>query len=206
MHPNKAFRKATREQNLAFARHRGFGVLTINGADGPLASHIPFVLNDDNKTFRAHLVRSNPIVRQLEAPLNAAMIISGPDAYISPDWYGITDQVPTWNYVAVHLRGQLKKLPPQTLRPHLEALSASFERQLLPKPEWLIDKVTPDTLAKLERMIVPVEFTIHQVDGTWKLAQNKPTEARIGAAEGLAASQIGQMIDEMAVLMRQIDA
>ncbi|MEM8657872.1 MAG: FMN-binding negative transcriptional regulator, partial [Pseudomonadota bacterium] len=47
MHPNAAFRKPTRDQNIAFARERAFGVLTLAGPDGPLASHVPFVLSPD---------------------------------------------------------------------------------------------------------------------------------------------------------------
>ncbi len=114
MHPNPAYRTASTAQNLSFARERGFGVLTIGGADGPLASHIPFVLSADDATFGAHVVRSNPIAGLLEGEgVSALMIISGPDAYISPDWYGLDDQVPTWNYVAVHLRGTLRRLPDQ---------------------------------------------------------------------------------------------
>jgi len=55
----------------------------------------------------AHLVRSNPIAQCLRAgERKAVLAVSGPDAYVSPDWYArMPDQVPTWNYVAVHLRG-----------------------------------------------------------------------------------------------------
>ena len=140
MHPNPVYRGASTRQNLSFARERGFGVLTVGGPDGPLASHIPFVLSPDGATFGAHVVRSNPIAGLLEREeCPALMIVSGPDAYISPDWYGLDDQVPTWNYVAVHLRGTLRRLPDDRLRPHLAALSLQFEQRLAPKPVWSPD-------------------------------------------------------------------
>ncbi len=202
MHPNKSFRSATKDQNLSFARDRGFGVLTVSGPDGPLASHIPYVLSQDGAAFGAHLVRSNPILKLLEETRPALMIVSGPDAYVSPDWYGIDDQVPTWNYVAVHLRGTLQRLPVDHLRSHLQALSKQFESRLSPKPEWTVNKVSSDVLAKLEAMIVPINFMIERVDGTWKMAQNKPVHARLGAADGLAVSDIGQMVAELSELMR----
>jgi len=111
MHPNITFRKATRDFNLDYAKHRGFGILSINGEDGPLSAHVPFTISPDGSYVEAHVMRSNPIARALKSPQPALLAISGPDGYISPDWYDVEDQVPTWNYVAVHLRGQLQLLP-----------------------------------------------------------------------------------------------
>ncbi|MEO0361735.1 MAG: FMN-binding negative transcriptional regulator, partial [Pseudomonadota bacterium] len=184
MHPNPAFRGAEAARNLAFARARGFGVLTMAGADGPLASHIPFTLADDDASLGAHIVKSNPIWRALRAgPAKALMVVSGPDGYVSPDWYGIDDQVPTWNYVAVHLRGKLSLIDEELMRAHVDRLSGGFEARLAPKPIWTADKMDDEALARMMRMIAPVEMRIDAVDGTWKLNQNKTEEARLGAAE-----------------------
>jgi transcriptional regulator len=49
MHPNPGFRKASRQQNIDFARHRSFGTLALNAEYGPLLSHIPFVLAASGK-------------------------------------------------------------------------------------------------------------------------------------------------------------
>lgn len=122
------------------------------------------------------------------------MVVSGPDAYVSPDWYGVDDQVPTWNYVAVHLRGTLKALPASQLRFHLQALSGLFEQRLAPKPVWKLDKVNPDALAKLEKMIVPVEFAIDSTEGTWKLSQNKPQSARLEAADFIGNPELASLM------------
>ena len=84
----------------------------------------------------------------------------------------------------------------------MSALSNQFEQRLVPKPVWTMDKVAPEALARLERMIVPVEFIIDNVDGTWKLAQNKPAAARLNAAEALAQSGLNVMAGELADLMQ----
>ncbi len=186
MHPNPAFRGTPRDQNLAFARARGFGVLSVNGADGPLAAHIPFELNDDATEMRLHLARSNPIARAA-LPLPAVIVVSGPDAYISPDWYGVPDQVPTWNYVAVHLRGMLHPQPPEALSTHLDAVSDQFEARLRPKTPWKTAKMTDGVMERMMRMILPFRIDVTAVDGTWKLNQNKPAAARQGAIAGLDA-------------------
>lgn len=203
MHPNPAYRGADAARNLAFARERGFGLLTIAGAEGPLASHIPFVVDEAGATLSAHIVRSNPIWRRLrEGPAQALLAVSGPDAYISPDWYGDPGQVPTWNYVAVHIRGELRAMEEGALRAQLDALSAEFERRLAPKPAWTADKMEPEALARMMRAIAPVEMRIESVDGTWKLSQNKPDAMRLGAAEKLADSDVGAEVAALAATMK----
>ncbi|MGH1330037.1 MAG: FMN-binding negative transcriptional regulator [Paracoccaceae bacterium] len=203
MHPSPIYRKADEAQNLAFARARGFGVLSINGAEAPLFSHLPFVIAEDGKSLELHMFRANPMVRALaQGALPAALVISGPDGYISPDWYGLDDQVPTWNYIAVHLRGQLAPCDPAELRGVLARLSHQFETRLAPKPEWLMGKMTPEALARLERQILPYRMQISAVEGTWKLGQNKPDAARLGAADGLEQAGIGTETSDLAQFMR----
>ena len=188
MHPNPAFRGVEAEQNLAFARAEGFGVLTMAGAEGPLASHLPFTLNAAGDRLGAHIVRSNPIWKALrDGPLEAVMIVSGPHGYISPDWYGVEDQVPTWNYDAVHLRGAVRLLDDSDLRRHVDELSGQFESRLTPKPIWRSEKMDQEVMLRMMRMIAPVEMVVSDVQGTWKLNQNKTLEARLSAADGAAA-------------------
>ncbi|MGB7288311.1 MAG: FMN-binding negative transcriptional regulator [Salaquimonas sp.] len=206
MHPNPIFRKTETEKNISFARDRSFGILSVNSEDGPLLSHIPFQLSEDGNYLEAHLVRSNPILRLLEEPVSAVVAVSGPDAYISPDWYGVDDQVPTWNYVAVHLRGMLHKLDQDELHGVLERLSAAFEARLLPKKPWVTDKMDQDIYQKMQRQIVPIGFEVSDIQGTWKLSQNKIATAISGAANGVETAGVGSETDTLVQLMRgQLD-
>jgi transcriptional regulator len=188
MHPNPAYRKETAAQNLEFARGRGFGVLSVNGVDGPLLAHVPFLLAEDGSHADLHLARSNGIVRG-GVPAKAVLAVVGPDAYVSPDWYGVPDQVPTWNYIAVHLRGELVPLPEEALEPHLNALSDAFEARLLPKPAWKTGKMSDGVMVRMMRAILPFRLIISGVEGTWKLGQNKTAAARLGVVEALSAQE-----------------
>lgn len=201
MHTNPAFRAATPAENLAFARKRGFGILMLNGADGPLASHIPFVLAPDGSFADLHLTRSNPVARAV-MPGPALLAVSGPDAYVSPDWYGTPDQVPTWNYVAVHLRGTLIALDPEEMKDHVDALSAEHEVRLLSKKPWHSDKMGEGVMARMMRMILPFRLVTASVEGTWKLNQNKTIEVRDRAAKVLAG-QADPGAQAIAALMRE---
>lgn len=202
MHPNPAFRDTNSKENIAFARERGFGVLALNGPEVPLISHIPFLVSEDGTSAELHLVRSNPISRAVNGPTPARIAVSGPDSYISPDWYGADDQVPTWNYVAVHLTGTLTPMPDDDLPDLLERLSALFEERLLPKPIWSQSKMAPDALARMMRMIRPFRLSISDVQGTWKLSQNKTDAMRLSAADHVAGFGFGADPRLMAGLMK----
>ncbi|MAN98153.1 FMN-binding negative transcriptional regulator [uncultured Roseovarius sp.] len=202
MHPNPAFRQATAAYNLEFARARGFGILAVCSPEGPLMSHIPFLLNADGTQVEFHLVRSNPIARLLTGPLKARLAIEGPHSYVSPDWYGVEDQVPTWNYVAVHLVGEVMLQPQEGMRDLLDRQSAEFEARLAPKPEWRAEKMTPEVLDRMMRQIVPCAMRVDEIAGTWKLGQNKPEEVRLRAADYLGPAGQGQETDLLAEWMR----
>ena len=188
MHPNQVFHDAETKQNLDFARSRAFGVLAVSADGAPLISHVPFLLSEDGQWAELHMVRSNPIVRLLKSSVPARIAVSGPDGYVSPDWYAVDDQVPTWNYVAVHLTGELELRPPEEMRDLLDRQSAFYESHLLPKPPWSTGKMTPEVLDKMMRMIVPARMRVTAVDGTWKLSQNKQDAARYGVAEQIETS------------------
>jgi transcriptional regulator len=202
MHPNPAFRRVPADRSLAFAVARGFGVLSVNGSDGPLAAHVPFLPGGDGASIDLHLALSNAIVRAA-LPAPAVMVVSGPDAYVSPDWYGVPDQVPTWNYVAVHLRGTLALCPDDELRAQADGLSARFEAGLAPKRPWTSAKMTPGVMERMMRAIVPLRLSISAIDGTWKLSQNKGPAVRLAAADGLDATGDAQA-QALARLMRDL--
>ena len=201
MHPNPAFRAEPRDQNVAFARSRGFGALAVSGGAGPLLSHVPFPMAADGSSADLHLVRSNSIARLGDTP--AVLAVTGPDGYVSPDWYGVPDQVPTWNYVAVHLRGRLTRLPEESLHDLLSRQSAEYEARLAPKPPWTMDKMSPDVRDRMMRMILPFRLWIDHIDGTWKLSQNKPDAARLGAADKIGSTESGSEAQSLARLMQR---
>jgi transcriptional regulator len=196
MHPNPIFRRTEAGRALDWALARGFGTLAVNGPSGPLLSHVPFMKTGE--AIHLHLAIANPILAAATEPVTAVLSVLGPDAYVSPDWYGMEDQVPTWNHVAVHLRGSLRVMEAEAMRPMLDAQSAEFESRL-PKKPWTSGKMSPGAMERMMRGIRPCELTVESIDSTVKLSQNKPEAARIGAAEGVEAA--GKTA--MAAIMRQ---
>lgn len=186
MHPNAAFRWEDRDAMRAFAAEIGFGMIFLTTPDGPRVAHVPFVfLADDRIAF--HLARGNAITRHLDNA-EALFVINGPDGYISPDWYGIDDQVPTWNYVALELQGVARKMDKVELAAQADALSETNERRLLPKPVWARDKMPDGLFDKMLRGITGFELKITAWRSTVKLGQNKSKEVRMAAADGAEAA------------------
>ena len=98
MHPNPAFRHDDRALFERLIREIGFGMVFAATPDGPRVAHVPLV-SDGNGTVQFHLARGNALARHLDGMV-ALAVVNGPDAYVSPRWYGHDpNQVPTWNYV-----------------------------------------------------------------------------------------------------------
>jgi transcriptional regulator len=112
-------------------------------------------------------------------------VINGPDAYVSPDWYGIDDQVPTWNYLALELQGPVTKLDEAGLIAQVDALSHAQEKRLSPKPEWTRGKMSAGLFEKMLGAITGFEMQVTAWRSTAKLGQNKPAQARESVATAL---------------------
>lgn len=197
MHPHPAFRWDDRPAIRDLVRDIGFGALFAATPDGPRVAHVPVVWLDDD-TLGFHVSCGNGIARHLDGA-TGLLSVQGPDAYVSPDWYGLgPDEVPTWNYVAVELEGRLVRMDEAALLAQLDALAHEQERRLAPKPEWTRGKADPARIAKLATAITGFRLEVQAWRGTLKLGQNKPDAARLAAADALEA----QGRRAMAALMR----
>ncbi len=199
MHPNAAFRWEDRDVLRAFAIEIGFGTLFAATPDGLRVAHVPFVFLDEGR-IGFHLARGNSLTKHLDGA-QALFVVSGPDAYISPDWYKLDqNQVPTWNYLALELEGPVRKLDTDGLTAQVEAVTAQQEARLAPKPAWTRDKMDAGVFPKMLGAIVGFEMRTTAWRGTAKLGQNKPEAARASAANALEA--VGQKA--VAHLMRTL--
>jgi transcriptional regulator len=195
MHPNRKFHIADRDEMAAFVRREGFGTLVVPTEAGLRAVHVPLLLEGERLLF--HVSRGNAVHRALAAGAEALMVVNGPHAYISPDWYGLPDRVPTWNYVAVELNGPVRPLAEDALAHLLEALSAEFENRLAPKRPWTVADSSPGHVERLTKAIAGFALDIREWRGTAKVDQDKPVEVRAGIAAALRE----QGEDAMAAVM-----
>eukprot|EP01037_Dinobryon_pediforme_P002402 gene2402-2437_t len=182
------------------------GLLVSHGAQGLLANPIPFVLDRDqgpSGRLRGHLARSNPQWAEFLTAPQALIVFSGLDHYISPSYYPTKQEngkvVPTWNYIQVHVYGQVEiHQDADWLRTQIGALTDQHER---PRAEpWAVEDAPDAFIAQQMRAIVGIEIRIDRIEGKWKLSQNRTAADQQGVHEGLskevnsAAQAMGAMI------------
>ena len=171
----------------------GFPFATlISVVDGqPMLSHVPILIEyaaaGQPQRAIGHLAAANPHAAQLGAG-NTLLVFQGPSGYVSPNWYMTPVQsVPTWNYIAVHLRGSVQRIDDAAgKRAIVDALSARHESTL--EHPWTSDKMRPDLLDKMLGAIVGFQITVTGVDAKFKLSQNRGAADRAGVVQALEAN------------------
>lgn len=197
MHPASAFQERDPETLISRTREKGFAVVVGVAGGRPLVAHAP-VLLDGAERLRFHLSAANPLSSALSVSRLALVVVSGDDAYVSPDWYAQPDQVPTWNYVSVEIEGPVRVLGRAEAVALLDDLTERFEAGLAPKPAWTRAKMDPARFEAMIPAIVAFEMTVERLTGISKLSQNKP-----GDEVGRLAAHLAQVDDEMARRMAE---
>ncbi len=180
MHIPPAFKMGDEAEMRSLMRSYDFALLLVPGEPDLAATHIPLRLADERQALIGHVARANPMAKAIQAGKPAIAVFAGPHAYVSPTWYSNpAENVPTWNYIAIHAFGTLVPLDGEDAERALSAQIADFEEQ------WRITDIEEKKRAKLEASIQVFEFEIERLDGKAKLSQNKPVEERLRIADAL---------------------
>lgn len=196
MHPAKAFKVEDRDTLVAFLREHPFVTLAASVGRRPMVAQAPAVVREigGELVVDFHLSRGNILAPHLVQSFRAVMLATGPDAYVSPDWYEGADQVPTWNYLSVEAEGSVAVLNEAELIAQLDSLAEQEEARLLPKPIWTRHKMAPGKFEAMLRGIIGGRLFVDRLEGTFKLSQNKGEPDRLGAAKGLGKHPLAAMM------------
>ena len=176
-----------------FIHQNGFGIL-VNQTNGKLwATHIPLLLEEKNgkQILVGHVSKENPQAESFKSNDEILAIFSGVHTYISSSWYD-HENVPTWNYLAVHVYGKLQ----------LHSLEESIEglKKLVDKYETKSEKpVRVEELSKKTmlqaRGIVSFEIEITAIEAKKKLSQNRDDKNYLNIISELENSNDFQAIE-----------
>ncbi len=187
------FEETNPDRLHALVRAHPLGTWVVQRDGELLVNHIPFLLDADrgeHGTLIGHVARANPVWQALVGSLSSVVVFSGPQAYVSPNWYPSKREhgkaVPTWNYAVVHAHGvpQAFDDPARVLEVVTRLTQAHEASQAQP---WQVGDAPADYLHSMLRAIVGIEIPVQRWVGKWKVSQNRSQSDRLGVVAGLAA-------------------
>lgn len=167
------YRNSDQDQLIAFIRSHSFGILVSNGIDLPAITHLPFAIESEQPlVLSGHLAKSNPHAVLLQPESKVTVVFSGPHAYVSPGLYNSSQNVPTWNYIAVHAHGKIELCDDAEKEQVLRTMISEFEPGYAEQFSTLPDNY----LEPMKKAITAFKVHIDLLDGKFKLSQNKTKE------------------------------
>jgi transcriptional regulator len=164
------FKNDNTEEVKDFIRLNGFAILVNRTQDKLWASHIPLQLAEDGAKLYGHVARANAQWKDFHTDEEVLAIFTGPHAYISPSWYD-HENVPTWNYVAVHIYGKIKIIEGELLYQSLKGLVDQHEKHS--QHPVSLENMSAEYVRKAMKGLVGFEITIASIEAAKKLSQNR---------------------------------
>jgi transcriptional regulator len=207
MYVPEHFRESRTHVLHQFIAQHPLATLVAQTAQGLIANHIPMLWMGSASAqgsgiLRGHIARANPLWRVVDGGTSVLAIFSGAQHYVSPSWYPSkrTDgkAVPTWNYAAVHVRGNVRFIEDSGwLRELVEQLTEAHEAG---RPErWHVSDAPAGYIDAMLRAIVGFEIEITGIEGKFKGSQNRSLEDRTSVAtqlreQGSSPAQLGELV------------
>jgi transcriptional regulator len=170
MYVPKQFRNNDASTINDFIRHHGFGILVTNSGTRIVATHIPLELSPDETKLMGHIAKANPQWKNFQSDSEVMVVFPGPHAYVSSSWYD-HENVPTWNYIAVHVYGKINIIEGEELLSALKQLVNKYESGS--KQPVSVEKMTPEYVLRSIQGLVGFEIAITSIEAAYKLSQNR---------------------------------
>jgi transcriptional regulator len=195
------FRVREHSDAVAFMRANRFAILVSSTTEGPFATHAPMAIREsqDQLVIRGHVAKANLHWKHLEQQPQCLTIFHGPHAYVSVSNYETRENVPTWNYGAVHAYGSARTFSaPEELLGVLHELMDIFEPAYAEQWASLSDPYRERMLSH----IVGFEIIATKIEAKFKLSQNRTRREQSNVIASLGAVD-DTAISGVASLMRQ---
>jgi len=172
-----------------FVKAHPFGMLLSNGSQVPGVTHLPLQLMTDEEgkdSINIHLSKANPHANTLKDGERVVAVFLGTNGYISPRWYAAKDNVPTWNYTAVHAFGRLRKIEKEAeLMKLVDQLTIEHEEGAESpwRADWSVEKIR-----KMLNAIIGFEMKVERWEGKKKIGQNRSAEDQASLKRNLEKS------------------
>jgi len=170
----KYYREEDRQKLLAFLKQNNFAALVTFDGEKPIATHTPveIVETENGWTIYGHISRANA-QKKTFGDNEALLIFQGAHTYISARWYTEVD-VPTWDYMIVHVYGKVREIQGDELYSVLSRLIENHELNT----SYRLEGLPQDMVQKEIKGVFGFVMEVTRVDGGYKLSQGKTEEER----------------------------
>lgn len=167
------FREEDHERILAFLKENSFPALVTFDGERPVATHIPVEISEGETgvmTIYGHMSRANKQWMTF-TERDVLLIFQGPHTYISPRWYNHLN-VPTWNYMIVHVYGSIREIQGDELFSLLSRLVRNHEAG----SAYRLEGLPQDFVQKELRGTFGFAVNVTRLEAGYKLSQNRNDE------------------------------
>lgn len=174
MHIPKYYREEDRERIIEFLKRNGFPALVSMDGGKLVATHLPVEVvgnADGSLTIYGHMSRANPQWKSF-GDQEVLLIFQGAHTYISPRWYNHVN-VPTWNYMNVHVYGKVRMIEGAELYSLLDELVRKHEIAT----GYDLESLPPDFVEKEMKGVAGFALEVTRIDAAFKLSQNRDDES-----------------------------
>lgn len=157
---------------IDFVETNSFATIVTMKDNKPIATHLPLRLSKKEDTYylNVHFAYGNPQWHTLAENEQVLVMFQGPHAYISSSWYSHED-VPTWDYQAVHIYGKASVLVKEELVKDLTSMLEKYEAHREQPVLW--NRLSPSLLERELKGIVGFQVKIEDIQASYKLSQNQ---------------------------------
>ena len=186
MYISHYYRQEDLKKIADFIREHDFATLVLSQDGLPVASHLLMEFEttpDGIWLVNGHMARANKLWRAFDSRKEVLLIFGGPISYISPTWYKQLN-VPTWNYIAVHLYGAPRIIDGGS---ELQDILARLIKRYETKSDYRMETLPPDFREKEMRGAVGFQVKVTRVEANFKLSQNRNDEDHANVIQQLEA-------------------
>jgi len=169
------FKEKDRRRIIAFIEEYPFAFLTGSHLSGTqVATQIPILIEEKQGELflQGHLMRNTDHHKAFVENPNALIVFTGPSTYVSASWYSNPQIGSTWNYMSVHVYGQIKFMPEADLIQFMRKMTLKFEKENTKSPT-IYDNLPDAFLQKMLPAIAGFELKADRIENVFKLSQNR---------------------------------
>ncbi len=202
------FKEKDKQTILDFLEQNPFAFLTGSYLNGKqVATQIPILLEERNGELflQGHIMRNTDHHKALLENPNALLVFTGPSCYVSASWYTNPQTGSTWNYMSVHIAGQVNFMTSDELIRFMQKLTLKFEKDNT-QSLTIYDNLPDQFLSKMMPAIAGFEIKADKLENVFKLSQNRDEKSYLniiskleeqGGNSALIASEMRKRKDEL---------